>query len=146
MPAIFSKSGIRFAYPDNWSLDEQEVEGAPTVSVASPEGAFWWLGIHPAHSDPAEIARAVLEGLKASYDNLDAEGVVEVVAEQEVIGYDINFFCLDLVSTARIRGFSTSDATYVMLWQAEDREFTQVRPVFEAITTSLINTACEVDE
>ncbi len=146
MPAIFSKSGVRFSYPDSWTLDEAEADGAQTVSVASPGGAFWWLVIHPQGADVAQMARAVLEGLRGSYDNLDAEGVVEVIAEQETVGYDINFICLDLVSTARVRGFQTSDASYVVLYQAEDREFEQVEPVFQAITTSLIHTACGVEE
>jgi hypothetical protein len=143
MPAVFSKKGVRFTFPDNWTLDERDAGDARTVSVASPDGAFWWLAIHPRGDDVAEAARAVLDGLRGSYDNLDAEAVVEVIADQETVGYDVNFFCLDLTSTARIRGFETHEAAYIMLWQAEDREFAEVEPVFQAITASLINTACE---
>ena len=138
MPSQFDKLGIRFSYPDDWTLDEQNVEGGQTVAVASPGGAFWWLSIHSAQINVAEVARAVMEGLKLEYDNLDVEPVVDVFSAQEMVGYDINFYCLDLVNTAKIRGFQTTEATYTMLWQAEDREFDQVLPVFEAITTSLI--------
>lgn len=146
MPAVFSKNGVRFAFPDNWTLDEEALDGASTVSVVSPDGAFWWLAIHPPAIELAQAAKAVLDGLRSSYDNFDAEGVVEVIADQETIGSDVNFFCLDLLSTARIRGFQTVDASYLMLWQAEDREFAQVQPVFQAITTSLIRTACGIED
>lgn len=141
MPALFDKLGVRFAYPDNWLLEEQDAGGAPAVSVSSPEGAFWCLTIHPASADVAQVAKAVLDGVRNEYDNLDIEAVCEPISGQETLGYDVNFYCLDLLSTAQIRGFQTERATYTMLWQAEDCEFERVRQVFEAMTTSLIRTA-----
>ena len=58
-----------------------------------------------------------------------------------MIGYDIDFVCLDLTNTAQIRGFQTEQASYVLLWQSEDRDFPAVEPVFRAITKSLVETA-----
>ncbi|MCA9248057.1 MAG: hypothetical protein KDA42_13105 [Planctomycetales bacterium] len=143
MPEHFSKHGIRFTYPENWELAEEPVGEGQTVSVTSRGGAFWWLSIYPVGRNVAEIARAMLEGLRAEHQGADIEPVVEVFEGQEMVGYDINFVCLDLINTAIIRGFQTTQASYVMLWQAEDHEFEQVRPVFQAITKSLIDTAAE---
>ena len=51
MPHEFDKLGIRFAFPDNWSLEEQQVDDASSVTVSSPGGAFWWLAVHPPSTD-----------------------------------------------------------------------------------------------
>ena len=57
MPAVYDKMGIRFLYPDNWALDEEDaLQGNQSVSVYSPEGAFWSIVLHPKHADPAELA------------------------------------------------------------------------------------------
>ena len=38
MPAVYEKMGIRFMYPDNWTLDEEEaLHGNQSVSVYSPQ-------------------------------------------------------------------------------------------------------------
>jgi hypothetical protein len=50
----------------------------------------------------------------------------------------MNFYCLDLTNTALVRGFRTADATCIILYQAEDREFATVEPVLRAMTTSLL--------
>ena len=146
MPAKFDRYGIRFTYPDNWTLAEESVGEGQAVVITSPDGAFWWLSIYPAGRNVAEVARAMLEGLRAEHQGADIEPVVELVAGQEMVGYDINFVCLDLINTALIRGFQTSQASYAMLWQAEDREFAAVEPVFQAISKSLIDSAAELAE
>ena len=39
MPATFNKLGLRFTYPENWTIDESEaLEGAAAVTVFSPGG------------------------------------------------------------------------------------------------------------
>ena len=39
MPATYDKMGIRFLYPENWTLDEEDaVQGCKSVSVNSPKG------------------------------------------------------------------------------------------------------------
>lgn len=78
------------------------------------------------------------EPLRSEYDNMDAITVTEVVENQDLIGYDLNFIYLDLTSTAVVRAFNNSRATYVIFFQGEDRELEQIRAVFEAITVSLL--------
>ena len=52
-------------------------------------------------------------------------------------GYDVHFFYLDFTNTAIIRGFRHALASCLVLYQAEDRDFAKLQPVFRAITTSL---------
>ena len=140
MPAVFEKMGIRFLYPDNWILDEEEaLHGNSSVTVYSPGGAFWSLVLHSASADPAELAATALRALKAEYQDSEAVPVSEQINGQSISGYDLNFFCLDLTNTALIRAFRTAGASCLVLCQAEDREFEELAPVFRAVTTSLLS-------
>ncbi len=39
MPRVYDKLGIRFLYPDNWTLDEDEaIQGNRSVTALSPGG------------------------------------------------------------------------------------------------------------
>jgi hypothetical protein len=139
MAAIFDKLGIHFMYPENWTLDENEVlAGNMVVSVNSPGGAFWSVMIHPSTVTPDKLAATALKAMRQQYDELDSDEVRETVAGQELFGYDMNFYCLDLTNTAQVRSYSTPEAAYVIFCQADDREFAEVEPVFRAITTSLL--------
>lgn len=140
MPAKFEKLGISFQYPDNWTLDEQDMlAGRNSVTVYSPGGAFWSVAVHPHSADPARLAKAAVEAMKQEYDELDAEEAREAVAGREMIGYDLNFCYLDLINTARVRCLRTDQSTWTIFCQAEDREFDRIEMVFQAMTTSLLN-------
>lgn len=139
MPAVYEKLGIRFQYPENWSLDEKDaLEGENSVAVYSPGGSFWSIVIYDASLPPSELVDAALTAMKQEYDQLDAEPVRETLAEQKLVGYDLNFYCLDLTNTALIRGIRRGDATYLIYSQADDREFADLEQVFRAITASLL--------
>jgi len=139
MPAVYDNLGIHFLYPDNWSLDENEaLAGNQSVTVYSPGAAFWSIALHPASADPRELAVEALNALKAEYQGAEAEPASEEIGDEQIAGYDVNFFYLDLTNTAQIRAFRSGDATCLVLCQAEDREFEQVQAVFRAITTSLL--------
>lgn len=139
MAAIFDKLGIRFLYPENWKLDESEaLEGNQVVSVYSPGGSFWSIMIHPPGTAPEKLAATALKAMRQQYDELDADEVRETIAGQELVGYDMNFYCLDLTNTAQVRSFDTPEAAYVIFCQADDREFAEIEEIFRAITTSLL--------
>jgi len=127
-------------YPDNWTLDEQEaIAGNNSVTVYSPGGAFWSVVLHDRLADPKELAAEALNALKTEYEGSEAEPASDEVAGQELRGYDVNFFYLDLTNTALIRSFRTADATCLLLCQAEDRELVTAEPVFRAMTMSLVS-------
>ena len=140
MPSSYNKLGLTFQYPDNWTLDEKDaLEGENTVTVYSPGGAFWSIVVHPAQVDPEDLTKTALKAMRKEYDELDSERVQETIGEQNLIGYDLNFYCLDLTNTALVRAFRTPGASYLILCQADDREFEQIEAVFRAITASLVS-------
>jgi hypothetical protein len=139
MPAVFDKLGIRFQYPENWTLEsDATATDRQTISVYSPEGAFWMVMCHPRDSDPLELARTALAAMQNEYKELDSEPVREEIGDVELVGFDLNFYCLDLTNTAWIRAGYTKSTTYLLICQAEDREFEQVSAVFQAMTASLL--------
>ena len=140
MPAEYSKMGARFSYPENWTLDTDELnEKGNSITVYSPGGGFWSLGVHPAGTNAGQLAAEALEAMGEEYEHLESREISETNAEDILVGYDLNFFYLDLTSTAKIRCVRRSGATYAIFCQAEDREFEQIGEVFRAITASLLN-------
>jgi len=140
MPVNFAKLGISFQYPDNWTLDEEDaLAGRKSVTVYSPGGAFWSVAIHPRWADPAQLAQSAVDAMRQEYEHLDAEESREVIAGHRTVGYDLNFFALDLTNTAQVRCLRTDRATYTIFCQAEDREFAEIERVFQAMTASLLS-------
>jgi hypothetical protein len=140
MPATFDNLGISFQYPENWELDEEEIRaGQSAVTVFSPGGGFWSIALHTnLAADPAHTAQAALDAMRKEYDDLDAEPVRETVAGHQLVGFDLNFFCLDLTNTACIRSLRVGRTTYTIFFQAEDREYSEISPVFVAMTLTLL--------
>jgi len=139
MPATFNNLGITFQYPDNWQLDEEEMRaGQSAVTVFSPGGAFWSVAVHPASANPARMAQAALDAMRMEYQDVEVEPVSETVAGQTLVGFDLNFFYLDLTNTAGIRSLRADGTTYTIFFQAEDGEYREIGLVFAAMTLSLL--------
>ena len=139
MPVTFDNLGITFQYPDNWQLDEEEMlAGQSAVTVFSPGGAFWSVAVHPESADPSRMAQAALDAMRVEYEDLEVEPVSETVAGHKLVGFNLNFFYLDLTNTAGIRSFRANDTTYTVFFQAEDREYQEIGQVFAAMTLSLL--------
>lgn len=140
MPSVYQRLGLSFEYPDNWAVEEDDPSDEyRTVTVYCPDGgAFWAVTCQPAHESPAWVAAEAVRAMREAYEDLDSEDVTEVLEETELIGADLNFYCLDLTNSAQIRVFKKPIGVLMVLSQAEDREFPHLLPVFRAMTTSLM--------
>ena len=133
----FQRFGLAFDYPDNWSVDTGDADDRyAAVTVYSPEGGFWSVSGHASGGDPAELTAAVLAEMRLHYRDLDSEPAGEEVAGHSLVGLDINFYCLDLTNTAQVRTLETDDGIYLLICQAEDREWDRLADVFAAMTAS----------
>ena len=139
MPAHFDSLDISFQYPDNWTLDDADARlGRRSVTVYSPGGAFWSVAIHDNTVDPTELADAVVEAIRQEYPHIEVEQAAETLAGHDLVGYDLAFYCLDLVSTAQVRSLQSAHVSYTVYCQAEDREYEQLKMVFQAMTVSFL--------
>ncbi len=140
MPALFEKWGISFQYPENWNPEEEDTPaGHRSVTLYSPGGAFWSVAVHSQPIDPEELAVVAVDAMRQEYEQLESESTRETIADHELFGFDLNFYCLDLTNTARVRCLSVDQRTFSIFCQAEDREFGRLGVVFQAITTSLLS-------
>ena len=98
---VFEEDGVRFQYPDNWKLTREEADNGWTVSVQSPDTAFFLMAFDKSMPEVGEVADTVLEALRADYPDLEAEDALESIANQPALGHDITFFSLDLTNTCR---------------------------------------------
>jgi hypothetical protein len=119
-------------------LLEEAQEWPHEITLESPSGAFWALHVYFPPADPQELAGDVLRAMRMEYDNLEVDSVEEKIGPVMAVGFDMSFFYLDLLITCRARCFNFRDKTFVLITQAEDRDYAKLEPVFLAMTMSLL--------
>lgn len=135
----FDHLGLAFDYPENWSVEIDDTSAdRPAVTVTTPDGGFWSVSGQPPGTPAARLAEAVVRQMRSEYRDIDSEAASDLVAGRRLAGWDLNFYCLDLTNTAQVRAVETPAATYLLLAQAEDREWDRVAPVFAAMTASFM--------
>jgi len=140
MIAHYEQPGIRFAYPENWSVVDERLDQWPRgVSVQSPNGAYWDLKVFPSDIALNQLSAEAFGAMQQEYADIESEAVAEELFDVPAVGYNLDFFCLDLLITSRIRSLYAGGHTLLLIYQAESREFDRQRLVFEAITKSLLD-------
>lgn len=143
--SVYNSEGIKFSYPSNWTLQEDVLDDdTDIIMVTCPDESFWMLAIYPGDVDPDHAAKNVLGLMTGEYENIENIPVRRFIGERILHGYEMNFFYLDLTSTALVLGFREGDQTYIVYWQSCDRmavssEKLACSDVFEAMTVSLLD-------
>ncbi len=137
MSAIFHEDGLSFRYPENWQLQRDDTDNGWTVSLESPDTAFFMVSFDGDMPEPEHMAESALAALQEEYPTLDADACLEDVAGQPACGHDIRFFSLDLTNTCWTRSFFCGQGTVLVMWQANDLDLGRVEPVLKAICASL---------
>ena len=141
MPAVYENLGVRFLYPENWSVVDEERQDWPrSVTLQSPGTSFWTLLVYPPQQATGPMIDHVVDSIREMYDELEVLEGGETLAAVPTSGVDICFFYLDLLVEAKIRVLVTPSATLLWHYQAESKEFDAMEPVFHAIATSLLQT------
>jgi hypothetical protein len=140
MTAVFDKSGIRFQYPENWIIAEESLLQWPrSVSLQCPGGGFWSLMMYQPGTESTALLDETLEQMRAEYSNLESAEITEEFENARGGGYEMYFYCLDFLVRAKVIAIECgAGPVFLLLWQAEDREFTEYEPVFRAVTISLL--------
>jgi hypothetical protein len=140
MVAEFDKAGIAFQYPDNWSLVEESVLDWPrTVSLQSPGGGLWSVMVYGRDTDGGALLQETLGEMRKEYSGLESSAITDQFEETSAVGHEMFFYCLDFLICARSLVVKPAGGDVLLvLWQAEDRDFANIEPVFRAITISLL--------
>ncbi len=135
--AVCETAGVRFVYPDEWSLTEDDHGRDVTLHLQTEGTAFWSLSLLASRPTADEAVEAVVAAFREVYPDLDIYKGPELMVDGPAAGCELDFVCLDLVNSAVVRAEMTSEFTAVVVYQAENREFDTLRPEFEQVTGSL---------
>lgn len=142
MQQQFRGLGICFRYPDDWKLSEELGDDEASITVTSPETAFWSATILRHRPDPEDVLKTAVDVFRAEYDELDVAMCPTSLANRQVPSAEIDFICLELTSTARLRAFRTGRFTLLVLYQFTDADADDQEETLEAISDSLV---CDSD-
>ncbi|QDV65516.1 hypothetical protein [Crateriforma conspicua] len=139
MPAEFNDHGLRFMYPDNWTVAQDDGSNdAQGVTLELPNGGFLaveWTD--PALTD-AQVLAQVGQAMAAEYEELESESVdsADPAAPPTM---EFRFYYLDLLIQSRVVLLSSRQRRMLVQIQAEDRDFIANEQVFQAILVQLQN-------
>jgi hypothetical protein len=147
MPAKFDRSGIRFIYPENWTLQEEYGAGNfHDVSVESPEGGFWSVSVFDVDQTLNNMLDSIANTLREQYQDFERAGFEGEFGGYHCIGFDADFYCLDFLVTARARAFECQGRKIAVYCQAESRQFDKQQAVFDAMTVSLLRSSFPLED
>lgn len=139
MTAVYRNADVKFFYPENWTLWENE-EGTDffEVSVESPQGGVWSVCIFNDRKPLPELIETIAASLRDQYQDFESTDFRGQIGELHAVGFDSDFYCLNFLITAYARAFTYQGRNMAVYCQAESRQFTELQAVFEAITLSLV--------
>ena len=142
MTASYEKQDLKFIYPENWTLTQNDDQDLPwEVSLETPSGALFSINVFQGGTDRAELVAGISSALSEQYEDAEITQTTEPFHGHEAIGADAFFYCLDFLVSARVRVIETDTYVYVFFYQAESREFDTNEKVFQAIAVSVLQNA-----
>ena len=133
----FARQGIWFQYPDTWELTEQPNDEGVDITVFGPETSFWTLSLFFDCPNPEYVLEQALNVLRGEYEELDIYPVTADLCHRPTSACDVEFVCLDVITSAFLRSFQTEQFTALVFYQGTDLELEQARETLDAITDSL---------
>ena len=140
MTAAYDKLGLKFLYPETWKLtDSGDSELPQEIIVESPDGgAMWSVHLYPGDTDAEALLNETLQTLGETYPDLEVSTVPAKLDHAQGDATEALFYCLDFLVRVRLQVLKPDNRTVLAWYQAEDREFDKLDIVFQAITTSLL--------
>ncbi len=138
MPATFESFGIKFLYPDNWTLSQRaEDEADEGATLELPGGGFFSIELEDEGLSDQEVFDRVAEAIKEEYHEYEMEPVSLPGADEDEVSVDIRFYYLDLLIVSRVVLLRSESGTLIVQAQAESRDFDANEQVFAAVFQQL---------
>ncbi|MGH7202691.1 MAG: hypothetical protein ACREJB_18945 [Planctomycetaceae bacterium] len=143
MQEVYAKHSVRFRYPEDWELGEEEHGEDLVITVSSPETSFWSLSLFLDRPTPQRVMETAIGAFREEYEEMDVYSPEVSVCMRDTVARDVEFVCLELINGAFLRAFQTQEFTALVLYQGTDSELSDTRRILEAITASL---QCDEEE
>lgn len=137
MAQEFFEAGVAFTFPDNWTLEREDLSEGWSVTVQSPSTAFFFLCFREDSPDCNDLITQTLNDMTELYPDLEAEPGLSRLAGRSAVGHDIRFFSFDLTNSCWTRCFAATAGTILILWQVNDLEAEEYESALRAIGASL---------
>ena len=147
MTAVYDKLGLKFLYPENWTLiDESDSEMPHAITLETPDGACSWaVHAYQPDADRDSVLKETLSTLRETYEDLEVASFDDELGSWEASGVEALFYCLDFLIRARLLVVPTREHLLLFWFQAEDREFDKQNAVFQAMSVSLLQSLTPAD-
>lgn len=133
MPANFDAFGLRFLYPDNWTVAERDEDaGDDGVTLEMPSGGFFAIELDSETTNDADSIEKAAEVILAEYPDAERERV-SLPDQPDLSVCDFSFFYLDMLIVSRLIAIGSEGERWIIQIQAESRDFDQNELVFAAI-------------
>ncbi len=144
MTKVYRGIGVACMYPENWELTEDiESEKVVGFTLQSPNTAFMSIYSYPWTVAPKEAIEQARSALEAEYDEVEFEPIEtgldlgKGVLDDTRAG-EMRFYYQEMLGAAKLIAFSTDQFTYLVQFQAEDREYEQLERVLDAMVASIV--------
>ena len=137
MDEIYVAHGVRFRYPDDWDLSEQQTANEVTITISSRETSFWSLTLFFDRPQPERVLETALEAFRDEYDDIDVYPAETMLCRLNNLSRDVEFVCFELINSAFLRVFCTGRFTALVFYQGTDHELEETRSVLEEISNTL---------
>ncbi len=139
MSGNYSKYGVSFLYPENWTLEDSGGGELPfEIWLESPDGGLLSLTFFDPEADSEEVLREYLAGLQEQYEDIELTPGEDCAGGVKGVGNNALFYCLDFLVSCKLRVYATPKYLVAVVEQAETREFDRISQVFLAIKTQLL--------
>ena len=143
MTQIYEQHGIRFRYPAEWTLGEEQEGETVAITVTSPETSFWSLWLLPDRPNPQQLIDSAIQAFEDDYDDVDRYQSESEICEYPALSCDIEFVSMELINSAFVRAFRTGRFSVLILYQGTDHELEYSKKELIEITDSL---ECDLDD
>lgn len=134
----FDAHGVRFRYPEDWSLTDESTDEKVEVTVQSDGTAFWTVAVFGDGPAPESLVESAVSAYREDYPDLDAYPAETTAGPfGPAVSREVEFVCLELIAAARVAAYRAGDRTVMTLFQCADVELESRRPLLDAMTASL---------
>lgn len=137
MPAVFHKHGVRFEFPDDWTVTEDATSTEVCVTVSGEAASFWSITLFFDRPSPEDVAETVVRAFEDEYESVDVYPSNFEVGSVPAVGANLEFLALDLTNSAYVRVCRTQRFTAVVLYQGTDHELAEGLRDLESISSTI---------
>ena len=134
----YADDEVEFVYPENWVLTDYSAGDIKQLSVQSQQTSTWDFFSFRDLAGTEDAIRQFTESMHEQYEDFETEPITSEVGGIKLVGIEANFYCMDMLATARAYAFQRENAVWMIAFQAESREFETNCPVMEAMTVGAL--------